>query len=366
MVLNDVMTSPLDDLFVSLGYNLDQSNGRSIIKYFTSPENEMNALYNGVGCVDLSTSGILELRGKDVLDFLHRITSNSIKDLPKEGIGKTIFTTEKGRIIDTAAVLNFDDYQILVCNGANKLKIKNWIEKYVITDDLKVADNPGKYILFKLVGPQADSFITLVCGNYVNNILPNKFKVVNSEGMIFFTAKFIDQREHPMYWILADNQNGQKLISFLHNTTGPFDFSFIGEYSWDAYRIEQGIPAAPNEINDQYNPHEVNLLDMVSFSKGCYIGQEVIARLDTYDKVQKNLFGVIFPEPVEENEKFTLYNEEGNEVGTITSAAYSVRFKKYLGLGVIRKAYLEEGVQLNARNALKSMKVTLNNLPFKK
>ena len=366
MVLNDVNTSPLDDLFVSLGYNPDQSNGRNIIKYFTSPEIEMNALNDGVGLVDISSSGFLELRGKDVLDFLHRITTNSLKDLPKEGIGKTIFTTEKGRIIDIAAIMNFDDYQILVCNGANKLKIKNWIEKYTITDDVKVADNPGKYILFKLVGPQADSFITLLCGNYVNHILPNKFKVVNSEGMIFFVAKFVDQREHTMYWVLADNSNGLKLISYLHNINGPFDFSFIGEYSWDAYRIEQGIPASPNEINDQYNPHEVNLLDMVSFSKGCYIGQEVIARLDTYDKVQKNLFGVIFPEPVEENEKFILYNQEGIEVGAITSAAYSVKFKKYLGLGVIRKAYLQEGIQLEARHASKSLTVTLSNLPFKK
>ena len=141
--------------------------------------------------VDLSNIGILELRGKDVLDFLHRISTNSLKDLPKEGIEKTIFTTEKGRIIDAATILNFDDYQILVCSGVNKIKIKNWIEKYIISDDVKVNDTPGKYILFQLMGPQADSFITLICGNYVNNIQPDKFKVINGEGMMFFTAKFL-------------------------------------------------------------------------------------------------------------------------------------------------------------------------------
>ena len=366
MVSNDVVTSPLQDYFISFGYNVDQIDGKKTIKYFSSPETEINSLYNGVGLVDLSANGIIELRGKDVLDFLNRISTNSLKDLPKEGIGKTIFTTEKGRIIDTATVLNFDDYQILVCSGVNKMKIKNWIEKYIISDDVKVTDTPGKYILFQLVGPQADSFITLICGNYVNNIQANKFKVINGEGMMFFTAKFIDEKGNPLYWVLADIQNGQKLISYLNTNQGIFDFNFIGEEAWNSYRIEQGIPTAPYEINDQYNPHEVNLLDRVSFTKGCYIGQEVIARLDTYDKVQKKLFGIIFPIPVETNEQFLLYNDADLEVGTVTSASYSYKFKKYLGLGIIRKAYLDEGVHLIAKNATKSMTVTLQNIPFKK
>ena len=365
MVSNDVLASPLQDYFVSLGFNVDHTNGKKVIKYFSSPEAEINSLNNGVGLVDLSADGILELRGKDVLDFLHRITTNSLKDLQKEGIGKTIFTNEKGRIIDAAAIMNFDDYQILVCSGANKMKIKNWIEKYIISDDVKVQDTPGKYILFQLVGPQADSFITLICGNYVNTIQADMFKVINGEGMMFFTAKFIDENGNPLYWILSDILNGQKLVSYLFSNQEPFDFNFIGEEALNSYRIEQGIPVAPYELNDQYNPHEVNLLGMVSFTKGCYIGQEVIARLDTYDKVQKQLFGVAFPEPVGFNEHFHLYDNDV-EVGAVTSTAYSYKFKKHIGLGIIRKAYLEDGVQLLARNPSKSMTVTLQSLPFKK
>jgi tRNA-modifying protein YgfZ len=365
-VPNDVLISPLQDYFVSLGFNVDHTNGRKAIKYFSSPEAESNSLYDGVGLIDLSDNGILELRGKDVLDFLNRISTNTLNDLPKEGIGKTIFTTEKGRIIDTATILNFDDYQLLVCSGINKNKIKNWIEKYIIADDVKVTDTPGKYILFQLMGPQADSFITLICGNYVNSIQYNKFKVVNGEGMMFFTAKFLDERGNPLYWVLADITNGEKLISYLHINHGIFDFNFIGEDAWNSYRVEQGIPAAPNEINDQYNPHEVNLLEMVSFTKGCYIGQEVIARLDTYDKVQKKLTGIVFPEPVENNGQMLLYNDAFLEVGSVTSTAYSYKFKKHIGLGIVRKAFLGDGNPLIANNAVTSMKITLQTLPFKK
>jgi tRNA-modifying protein YgfZ len=366
MVSNDVIASPLQDYFVTLGFNDDHSNGKPVIKYFSSPEEELNSLYNGVGLVDLSANGILELSGKDVLDFLHRITTNSLRTLPKEGIGRTIFTTEKGRIIDTSVIWNFDNYQILFCSGANKPKIKNWIEKYVISDDVKINDTPGKYFLFQLVGPQADSFITLICGKTVNNLQPDTFKVVNCDGMMFFAAKFIDHKGDPLYWVLADIFNGQKLISFLNDNRGPFDFNFIGEDAWNSYRIEQGIPVAPNEINDQYNPHEVNLLDRVSFTKGCYIGQEVIARLDTYDKVQKHLYGVMFPEPVSLNEQFQLFDDKGNEAGLLTSSAWSYKLNKQIGLAVIKKAYLQEGLQLKAQNSSKSITVTLCSIPFKK
>jgi aminomethyltransferase len=105
---------------------------------------------------------------------------------------------------------------------------------------------------------------------------------------------------------------------------------------------------------------------MVSFTKGCYIGQEVITRLKTYDKVQKQLFGVIFNDPIDQDEQFTLYDDAENEVGTITSTAFSYKMKKHIGLGIIRNTFLEDGIQLTAKNPSKTLKVTLHSLPFRK
>jgi len=364
--MNDVATSPLLDYFVSLGFNYDQSNCRKVFRYFSSVESEINSLYYGVGVVDLSSEGIIELRGKDVLDFLHRITTNSVKELPKEGICKTIFTSEKGRIIDASIVLNFEDHQLLVCSSANKLKVKNWIEKYIIADDVKVTDTPEKYVLLQLSGPHAESFLTLICGNILNIILPDRFRVINAEGMLFFIAKLINSKGTPIFWILSDNINGKRMISFMNDMKGPFDFNFVGEDAWNSYKVEQGIPSAPNEINDRFNPNELNMLDMISFSKGCYIGQEVIARLKTYDKVQKRLYGVVFDEHLDHNDKFTLYDDEDNEVGFVTSTAFSNKLNKYIGIGIIRNSFLEDGIQLTAKNPSKTLKVTLHSLPFRK
>ncbi len=90
-----------------------------------------------------------------------------------------------------------------------------------------------------------------------------------------------------------------EVVKFMVENKGPFDFNLIGEKAYEVYRIEQGIPVAPNELNDNYNPHESKLLNAVSFRKGCYIGQEVIARLETYEKVQKYLVGVEFDEAID-------------------------------------------------------------------
>ena len=147
---------------------------------------------------------------------------------------------------------------------------------------------------------------------------------------------------------------------------GPFDFSLIGEEAYNSYRIEQGYPAAPNELNDNYNPHEARLMKFVDANKGCYIGQEVIERINAYDKVQKNLCGVEFNEPLYNEKQFTLI-ADGSEVGTITSIIHSIRLKTPIGLAYINKNYAVAGKQLTARcDEGREVSVTVKELPFVK
>lgn len=330
-------------------------------------ESELDSLYTGVGLRDISYSCAMELRGSDVLDFLHRISTNSVKNLAKEEVAKTIFTTEKGRIIDTAVIINLDEYQLLVCSQDHQEKMMIWLNKYVISDDVKINNINGKYTLLEVLGPQADSFMTLISGNIVNNINPNTIKIINTEGIIFFLMKHFDHNGQLIYWILADPVYAQKLIRYMVENKGPFNFNLIGEEAYSHYRIENGIPTAPNEINDLYNPHEVGLMNLVNTTKGCYIGQEVIARLDTYDKVQKSLCGFMFSESINDYEKFVLFDESNVEAGNITSTVYSYKFKKHIGIGFVKRKYFDEGVVLTAKNADRnSIKVTVKKLPFKK
>lgn len=330
-------------------------------------ESEMNSLYTGVGMRDISSLCVIELKGNDVLDFLHRISTNSVKNMVKEEVAKTIFTTEKGRIIDTATIINLDENQLLVCSQEHQEKMMMWLHKYVISDDVKINNINGKYTLLEVLGPQTDSFMTLISGSIVNNINPNTIKIINTDGIIFFLMKHFDHNGQLIYWILADPVYAQKLIRYMIENKDPFNFNLIGEEAYSHYRIENGIPIAPNEINDLHNPHEVGLMNLVNTTKGCYIGQEVIARLDTYDKVQKSLCGFTFSETINDYEKLVLFDESNVEAGNITSTVYSFKFKKHIGIGFVKCKYFEEGTVLTAKNADRNpIKVTVKKLPFKK
>jgi len=364
----ETITNLFLEYFDSLGYPvISDPDTPNLIKSYSNIDDEIYALFKGVGVRNISHEGIIELSGKDAMDFLHRITTNSLKDVAKGSLVDTIFTTEKGRIIDVASILNFEDHQLLLCSFHNKGKVMSWISKYVLTDDVKLSDAAGKYTVLQVIGPQADSFITLLAGEIVNKTERDSFKIAIVEGMMFFLVKRIGEDGHNNFIIITEAGNGLGIVKYMQNNKGPFDFKMVGEDAYNLYRVEHGIPAAPNELNDLYNPYEVELINLVNFKKGCYIGQEVIARLDAFDKVQRKLKRITIEKMVDKNEEYTLFDENDKDVGKITSLAYSKKSDKLLGLAYVRKAYSEEGTKLIIRNSHNnSVEVIVHNLKSKK
>ncbi len=363
----DTSMNPLVQYIDSLGYQIEKENGNGTIKTYTSNEVELDSLYNGVGLRNISHAGIIELKGDDVLDYLHRISTNAVKDLPKEGLINTIFTSDKGRIIDTSTLMNFEGHQLLICSDVHKLKVISWINKYIISDDVKANDANGKYTLLELIGPQAESLLTLVCGNIINNIQPDTFKIINAEGMLFFLLKVTQRNGGLKFWVIADSNNAHKFTRYLMENKGLFNFNLVGEESFNTYRIEQGFLQAPNEINDNYNPLEAGFKEFIDFKKGCYIGQEVIARLDTYDKVQKQICGIDLDEQPDLNSPLNIFDEQGNEIGNITSIVNSVRLRKTISLGYIKKSFSAEGTSILVKDSSgKNFNATVVSTPFKK
>ena len=359
--------TPLYDYYESLGYKAEQRNGSMDFYCFSSLNDEYDTLYNGVGLRDISTNAILVLTGNDVLDFLNRITTNSLKDLPSLSSVRTIFTTDKGRILDSVRVINFNSYKLIIGHKGCEQKLTGWINKYIINDDVKVQSADGNYTVFEVAGPQCNSFMTLLCGRQVEQFVDNLAIQINVEGISAYVLKFRDVNQEVKYLIITNPAEGMRLIDFALSNKGAFQFGLIGNDAYEVYRIEQGIPSG-NELNDQYNPHEVRLLSEVSFTKGCYIGQEVIARLKTYDKVQKYLNGIIIENADAKVTGLQLVDVNGNEAGKITSTVYSGFLKKQIGLAVINKDYNNASAELFAvdTQSINKYKILVEDLPFRK
>jgi len=349
MLFTEEKNLQLIDYLESMGFSSYPVDGYKVINWYSNLEEELDSIYNGVVLRNISHQGLIELKGKDAIDLIHRIGTNGIKDLPKEGVKKTIFTSEKGRIIGLTTLMNFENYQILVCDRESKLKVMGWIRKYAISDDVEVNDANTKYNLLELTGPQAESFATLVCGNMVNDIQTNSFKIIHTENILFFMIKLPGERGKNKFWFLADFENSKRLIVYMKEHKGVFNFNMVGEEAYNIFRIEHGLPIAPNELNDEYNPLETGLDNIIDFKKGCYIGQEVIARLQTYNKVQKKLVGLKFSDPLVFNNGHIVLEDNGEEVGKLTSYVMSHKLKAPIGLAYIRTSHLTPGTQISVK-----------------
>jgi len=361
-------TSLMQTYFETLGFHPEQRNGEAHFYKYASVEEEYKTLTQGVGC-RLLPSALLELHGKDTLDFLHRITTSDLKSLPVNQFKKTIFTNEKGRILDRVSVLNFGEKQLLVGNCGTQKKLFLWIQRYVIMDDVKVVNANEQYAVFEIFGPQAKSFMTLLCGEQCKELNNNEIRLLTVEDFSFYAIPNtgdLKSEGKGSFFVIALHPFAVRLVQYALQNKGIFDFGLIGEDAYEIYRIEKGIPAE-KELNDLFNPHEAKLLDEVSFTKGCYIGQEVIARLATYDKVQKFLCGFLFSDSPKLDKDFVLVDDELNEIGLITSSVYSISMQKTIGLGYLKKAFILENKILKAigKNSKQEISVRVHSIPFK-
>ena len=338
-------------------------NNHGEISVYSSVEKEYYTLKNGVGIKNSSRKLFLKLHGKDVLDFIHRISTNSIDILNVNEKIETLFTNDKGRVIDRATMMRFDYDFMLIGSPDENARLQRWIDRYIISEDIKI-QHENENFLFEVCGPQAESYLTLICGKFIDALDNKRIVNVNIEGLIFKIIKNEFPNGLSNYWLFGEASVGIKLIEYLLNHISVFDVQMVGETAHNVFRIENGMPIFPNEINDNYNPHELNLMNLVDFNKGCFIGQEVIMRLDSYDKVQRKLVGVLF-EGEPDDEEFDIINS-GKVIGEITSTAYSHKLKKNIGLALVRKNFAISGKKYLAKNEKEKMEVSITELPFSK
>lgn len=322
------------------------NNDENGVNFYTDYIQEVNSVKYGVGIYNRSGSVVLKLSGNDVLEFLQRISTNDISSLESNSFKTTIFTNEKGRFIDRTSLIRIDDDFFLVGSKKNETMLKRWIEKYIITEDVKIENYSEKYVILDVIGPQAESYLTLICGKEVDSLKNNILHKFDVDGKNFALLKKEGYKES-LYWIFSNTENAVPLLDFMLEQTSVFDLSMVGEKAFNFYRISNKIPAFPNEINSNFNPHEAGLINDISFSKGCFIGQEVITRLKTYDKVQKKLEQVKIEGELPLTVPLDMYDSNNNDAGTLTTIEPSINNNHYEGLAYIRTKFLETKNELN-------------------
>jgi folate-binding protein YgfZ len=289
---------------------------------------EREAALREVALIEFPLFGCIEVRGADRLDLLHRLSTNNLLAAKRGEVIPTVFTTDKGRIVDFVRVIVGDALLLLVSLG-NEDRFVRWIEKYTIMEDVQLTVRTESTAMLTFIGPEAARFISEAIEAHLepNRAVEKTFQF--GEATICFRDEF---GKH-FVDILTSRENAPYLLQLLHCER----MRKVSREGYETFRIAQGIPHHGRELTEAYNPYDVGLKFAISYTKGCYIGQEVIARLDTYGKVQKALVGITFTERGDAVEAGAAVVLNGTEIGTITSLSPSAVRGRRVGLAVLKK-----------------------------
>jgi folate-binding protein YgfZ len=299
---------------------------------------ELEAANRRVGLLDRSYIGKIVVRGSDALDLLDRISTNDLHYLSVGTVTDTVFVTPKGRLIDYCRVINSGEDFILIGSFFKSSHLIDWINRFVILEDVEVIDATDSYIWLTLLGPYAQRFLTHFTDKDVTNSEDSIWLQVAGENVP--ALKNVNFNV-PAYNLCIDKSKAIEILAELNDALLHFRGCLIGDTAFQIVRVESGMPDWGTEITQDYNPHEARLTEAVSFTKGCYTGQEVIARLDTYDKVQKYLMIIELDEKITHEPPLDLYIED-ETIGQMTSYVYDPVDKRSVGLGYVKKMYAVE------------------------
>lgn len=273
--------------------------------------------------VDVSGRAIVALTGADAQDLLQRLSTNDVSRLRKGESTQTILTSEKGRIVEVVSAVKLDEGRILLVGVSTQSdNLVRWIERYIIMENAKVEAATSDFSHFLIYGAQIEGD-------------PRELQGL-TEGSIVYREEWTGIRLYHSLLKASKAEDPERIF-------GGFGFRIAGLNEFEEFRIFNGIPGHPNELSELYNPLEANLGSLISWTKGCYIGQEVIARLDTYKKVQRRLRKLafeVFPDTLPQ----IMYSDNG-EVGVITSTVRLGNEQGFRGLGFIRVGHPENGAE---------------------
>lgn len=310
---------PLLEYYQRSNVPLTERDGWLLPKRFHSPSEEASLFERGNAVVDFSDHGVLRLEGKEAVDFLNRITTNDLRNFGTGESVQTVLATEKGRVVDSITVLHREDHLLLIASRGAESDVKLWLEKFIIAEDLKIVDQTGKYLMFAVFHPRdALEHLSKSTGG---DFFHFTYYDVDAALCIFDAMPAIPDSLRP----LTDRQVGNDAV--------------------EIYNIERGIPQYKPEIMRECNPLELNLWNQISFTKGCYIGQEVIARLETYKKIQRTLCSFQSDKLIGSGSGSRIIYG-GKDIGVVVNCVRGDNWRSGdEGLAVIRKEFARHGAQ---------------------
>ena len=313
----------------------------------------------GAGLIDLSARGRILVSGSEAVMFLNGLITNDIKSLAVNSWMPAAFANVQGRLLAAVRIIHREDDFLIDTEDSTREAVMKLIERFTSAGDFKVAALTNETAELSVQGESAREVLEKVFGREAGQLERGK-------------SVTLDFRGAPVTLIRATHTAEDGFDVFVNRDDLPSirdaltyaGAQSVSEETFETLRIEAGVPCYGIDMDETNVVTETNLDDAVSFTKGCYIGQEIIVRIKHRGHVAKKLTGIVLPDahPVPRNARIS--SADGKEIGRITSSTFSPKLNRAIALGYLKYDYLAPGTTLNVTNAEHEISGSVTDLPF--
>ena len=315
----------------------------------------MNAGYTevregGAGLIDLSDRGRIRVSGSEATMFLNGLITNDVKSLAENRWMPAAFPTVQGRLIGAVRVARVKDRFLIDTDRASHEGVLKTISRFTMAGDFKVSDVSKEPVLLSIQGKRAVEVVEKVFNTSLSDLPRNGVSELEAVTVIRATHTAEDGFD-----LVIDSTRAGELRQALQDAGA----QPVGQETSELLRIEAGIARFGVDMDESNVIPETNLDDAVSYTKGCYVGQEIIVRIKHRGHVAKKLTGLRFEteRPIETGA--IIKSTDNTEIGRVTSAAVSPQVGS-IGLGYVRYEFLEPGTKV----LVGEVNATVTELPF--
>jgi folate-binding protein YgfZ len=296
------------------------------------------ALHKSAAWLDISPRGRIRAVGEDRLRLLHAIASNPVEGLQAGQGTYAFFLNAQGRIQADSRIFVCKDHVLIDCEPEVRQALLEHIESYIIMDDVQLEDLAESTAALALEGPRSEEIARQAFDGPWPDPVPRSHR--ESNGLHILRSTLSGQAG---LWFVCPPSRKRQLVEKLE-AAGAEPAS---EDDFRVVRVENRVPRFGEDYSSSNIPHETGLLQAVSFTKGCYLGQEIVERVRSQGQVNKLLISLELntrePPPTG-----TAVQYDDREVGRLSSPVFSPRLKKVMAFAILRREATEPGAKVAA------------------
>lgn len=349
---------PLHDRHVAAGARFETVCDWDLPNDYGDAADEYAAAHRRVALVDRGNWGVLEVTGRDRATFLHALLSNEVKALaPGQGCAAALLDAH-GKVQVVLFVWVLEDRIRLVMERGRTEKIAQALDHYLFAEKVSLRDASDETLSLVLVGPEAPATIERLAG--VRPPEPRWSHLTGSlDGVTVRLVTGGGETGDPDVWVSCAAAHGPRVWDALVGGGA----SPIGVTAYESLRIEAGTPLFGHDVDESTLLPEIPHEHLVSYTKGCYPGQEVVVRIRDRGHVNRRLAGLVLEgEAVPPDGAEVVV--DGAAVGRVTSATWSLGLGRPIALGFVRREHAEPGRAVAVRLGDRTVAARIAALPF--